>query len=231
MGGPSCAVSCYCNSLKGAPNTVGRHHRHSEMVYAFNAVFGSWRPRVLSRRQPSKSDHCSGDRSGVRNDPDRSQVATAFAREPARSSRLSPPPGSVPRLGLADPWSVIVGLTVPQAANREPRAPRLDVDLESPHGRLDVFVEEAMHEEVRLQGGQFPGIEAKGVELKRFRLTEVDLGCAQLDRLDLTDGVLDRCTLAESEVSELQPRTCCGRGVAPDRCDSRRATTDRRGLP
>lgn len=87
-------------------------------------------------------------------------------------------------------------MTMPRPPNRDPRAPQLALALGQPEVTANVFADEAVHECVRLDGIRFAEIEADRVELKRFVLTEVDLGGAMLDRLDLQDGSIKGCDLA-----------------------------------
>jgi uncharacterized protein YjbI with pentapeptide repeats len=56
-----------------------------------------------------------------------------------------------------------------------------------------VFVKDALHHGVRLEGVRFAEIGAENVELKRFVLTEVDLSGAELDRFNLEDGSIHGC--------------------------------------
>lgn len=83
-----------------------------------------------------------------------------------------------------------------QLPNRDPRAPQLALDHERPEVMEDVFVDDALHEGLRLDGVQYTDIEAERVELKRFVLTEVDLSGAKLDGLDLENGSIKGCNLA-----------------------------------
>jgi uncharacterized protein YjbI with pentapeptide repeats len=80
--------------------------------------------------------------------------------------------------------------------NRDPRPPRLAINLEPPEVARDVFVNEAVHEGVRLEDIAFGVIAAEKVELKRFVLTSVDLSGSKLDRLNFEDGSIRRCNLA-----------------------------------
>jgi uncharacterized protein YjbI with pentapeptide repeats len=108
-------------------------------------------------------------------------------------------------------WSMLVSelgchreVIMPQVPNREPRPPQLALDLEPPKFTADVFVDEARHESVRLEGIRFADVEAEKVELKRFVLTdEVDLSEAKLDGLELEDGSIKGCNLAN-----LRSRSC-----------------------
>jgi uncharacterized protein YjbI with pentapeptide repeats len=84
---------------------------------------------------------------------------------------------------------------MPHPRNREPRVPRVGVELECPEVARDAFVDQAAHEGVRLEGIEFVGIEAEKVEFKQFVLTGVDLSAAKLNRLDLQDGWIKRCNL------------------------------------
>jgi uncharacterized protein YjbI with pentapeptide repeats len=81
-------------------------------------------------------------------------------------------------------------------ANRKPHAPRLPLDLERPEVVDDVFVDDASHEGLLLEGLRYIGAKADKVELRKFVLTSVDLGEAKLDRLDLEDGSIKTCNLA-----------------------------------
>lgn len=85
---------------------------------------------------------------------------------------------------------------MPHPPNRQPRAPRVAVELERPALVRDVFVDEAAHEGLLLDGIEFADIEAEKVEFKQFVLTEVGLSGAKLDRLDLEDGSIIGCDLA-----------------------------------
>ncbi|HTX09744.1 MAG TPA: pentapeptide repeat-containing protein [Solirubrobacteraceae bacterium] len=85
---------------------------------------------------------------------------------------------------------------MPRVSDREPRAPRIALDLERPQVAADVFIDQAVHEGLRLEGFRFAGVEAEQVGLKRFVLTEVDLSEAKLDRLDLEDGAINGCNMA-----------------------------------
>ncbi len=85
---------------------------------------------------------------------------------------------------------------MPQPPDRNPREPRFTIDLEQLEVAADVFADEALHEGVRLDGVRFAPIEAENVEFKRFVLTEVDLSAAKLDHLDLEDGSITGCDLA-----------------------------------
>lgn len=80
--------------------------------------------------------------------------------------------------------------------DRRPRPPRLAVDPEPPEVAGEVFVDEAIHRGLRLEGVRCSDVEAEKVELKNFVLTEVDLSEAKLDRLDLEDGSINICNLA-----------------------------------
>ena len=83
-----------------------------------------------------------------------------------------------------------------RAPNRDPRAPQLAVNLKRPEVARDVFVDEAHLQGMRLEGMQFADIEAEKVELRRFLMTEVDLSGVKLDGLDLVDGSINGCNLA-----------------------------------
>jgi uncharacterized protein YjbI with pentapeptide repeats len=83
-----------------------------------------------------------------------------------------------------------------EAPSRHARAPQLTIDLEQPAVAAELFVDDAVHEGVRLEGVRFDDVRAEEVELKRFVLAEVDLSGAKLDRLDLEDGSLKGCNLA-----------------------------------
>lgn len=85
---------------------------------------------------------------------------------------------------------------MPRPRNRDPRPPRLDIDLERPQVARDVFVDDALHAGLRLEGVQITDLEAEKVELKQFMLTKVDLSGGKLDGLDLEDGSITRCDLA-----------------------------------
>jgi uncharacterized protein YjbI with pentapeptide repeats len=87
-------------------------------------------------------------------------------------------------------------MTMPQLPKRDPRAPRLALNFERPEVAGDLFVDEALHEGVRLDGIHLADVEAEKVVLKRFVLTEVDLNGAKLDALDLEDGTIRACNLA-----------------------------------
>jgi uncharacterized protein YjbI with pentapeptide repeats len=79
---------------------------------------------------------------------------------------------------------------------RRPRAPQLTRELQTPPVTRDVFVDEARHDGLLLQDTRHTDVEADSVELKEFVLTEVDLSGAKLDGLDLEDGSLKACNLA-----------------------------------
>ncbi len=59
-----------------------------------------------------------------------------------------------------------------------------------------MFIDEALHESLRLEGIRFADLEADNVMLKRFVLTDLDLSAAKLDRLGLEDGSVKACDLA-----------------------------------
>jgi uncharacterized protein YjbI with pentapeptide repeats len=94
-------------------------------------------------------------------------------------------------------------MNMSRAPNRDSRAPRLALNLERPDVAGDVFADEAVHEGLRLEGSQLADIEAEKVELKQFLLAEVALSGARLDRLDLEDGWIKACDLAN-----LRSQTC-----------------------
>lgn len=99
-------------------------------------------------------------------------------------------------IGCGGSGKTTLSRNMPASPNRVPRAPQLDVDPASVQVAKDVFVDEALHEGFCLEGSRLAEIQAKQVELKRFVLTEVDLGGAKLDGLDLEDAVIKGCNFA-----------------------------------
>lgn len=85
---------------------------------------------------------------------------------------------------------------MPKSLSRDPRAPKLARDLERPEVEADVFVDEALHEALLLEGVRLADVQAKKVELKRCVLADVDLSGAILDGLELVDGSITGSSLA-----------------------------------
>lgn len=80
--------------------------------------------------------------------------------------------------------------------NRNPIAPQLPLELERHEVVEDLFVDEAVHEGLRLESIGYSHVNAENVELRTFALVEVDLSEAKLDRLDLKDVSIKTCNLA-----------------------------------
>jgi uncharacterized protein YjbI with pentapeptide repeats len=94
-------------------------------------------------------------------------------------------------------------VTKSKTPHRDPRPPRITVELERPEVTSDVFLDEARHEGLILEGVRADGVRADAVELKQFVLDDVDLSGARLDGFDLEDGSIKRCNLAN-----LHSRSC-----------------------
>jgi uncharacterized protein YjbI with pentapeptide repeats len=105
--------------------------------------------------------------------------------------------------------------TMPDASERDPRAPQLALDLETPGvmSASEVFVDDAFHEGLRLKNAQCSEAVATGVELRSFVLSEVDLSGAKLDRLDLQDG-----SIKHSNLANLRSQSCSLHRVEIEAC-------------
>jgi uncharacterized protein YjbI with pentapeptide repeats len=104
-------------------------------------------------------------------------------------------------------------LTMPQLSKRDPRAPRLGLNLKRPDVAEEVFVDEAVNEGLCLEGIRLADIHAEKVALKRFVLSEVDLTGAKLDGLDLENGSITGCSLAN-----LRSQSCTFDRVVLEAC-------------
>jgi uncharacterized protein YjbI with pentapeptide repeats len=88
---------------------------------------------------------------------------------------------------------------MPQAPKRDPRPPQLTLSLERPEAAGQVFLGQARHEGLLVEGAAHPAVVAEEVRLEEFALDEVDLSEAKLDHLELTDGSIKGCNLANLE--------------------------------
>jgi uncharacterized protein YjbI with pentapeptide repeats len=91
--------------------------------------------------------------------------------------------------------------------DRKPRPPRPSRVLgPADSGPGQVFEDEAVHVGLLLSEAECAGAVAAQVELKGFRLEDVDLGRAALDQLQMEDGSVLRCDLANLKSERLVVR-------------------------
>jgi uncharacterized protein YjbI with pentapeptide repeats len=96
---------------------------------------------------------------------------------------------------------------MPGLADRKPRPPRPPGVLGPPESAATrVFEDEAVHAGLLLTEAECPGAVAAHVELKGFRLEDVVLGGASLDDLQMEDGSVVRCDLANLRSERLAVR-------------------------